>query len=67
MKIKDVTVTVTPRVHLSFIFKLSPGGPSNTEKISENHKYKLISSSLTALGVRIPRSVKRRVMREGGV
>lgn len=32
-----------------------------------SYKYSLMSSSLTADGVRTPRSVKRRVMREGGV
>ena len=32
-----------------------------------SYKYKFISSSLTALGVRMPRSVNRRLMRTGGV
>eukprot|EP00053_Salpingoeca_punica_P000668 m.29785 g.29785 ORF g.29785 m.29785 type:complete len:73 (-) comp10476_c0_seq2:881-1099(-) len=46
------TITTTNTQHLSSILA---------------QKYSLISSSLTADGVSTPRSVKRRVMYEGGV
>lgn len=50
-----------------FLDGLSQIGTTEKWFLVTNYKYNLINSSLTADGVKIPRSVNNRVINDGGV